>query len=353
MAVARSEQNNKSNTLTYKDSGVDVAKGELVAKNLEEVLKATWNKNVIPGVSGYKALFRDGTHTYVSGADGVGTKLKVAFMLGKVDTVGIDLVAMCVNDVIRVGAVPLFFLDYLSTGKLDEKTHLEIVSGIAEGCNRAGVPLLGGETAEMPGFYGVNEFDLAGFAVGKVRNDMIIDGSKIIPGATLLGMGSSGLHSNGYSLARKLFFDKLSLGVNEYVEELGRTVGEELLEPTTIYAKPVVDLLDNFPGHIQGMAHISGGGVPNKLPKCFPKGLGAIINVGGWPVHPIFDYIATKGPVSEEEMRKTFNMGIGMIAVVNNRSAVPEMAAMLLEKHNLASYDIGKIAVGSGVEYLK
>ncbi|MFH0978503.1 MAG: phosphoribosylformylglycinamidine cyclo-ligase [Candidatus Woesearchaeota archaeon] len=344
--------NDKKEFMTYKGSGVDVEKGEAVAKNLEEELGSTLNDHVVPGKSGFKRFWRDENHTYVAGADGVGTKLKVGFLLKKIDTVGIDLVAMCINDIVRVGAEPMFFLDYLATGKLDEGDHLKIVSGIVEGCRRAGVPLLGGETAELPGFYSPKEFDLAGFAVGRAKHQDLIDGTNIKVGAALLGIESSGLHSNGYSLARKVLMEKLGLGMFDYVAKLRCTVGQELIRSTIIYSKPVLDLLSHFPGQVQGMAHVSGGGMPNKVPKCFPEGCGAVINEGSWPVHQIFSYIAENGPVAPEEMRRTFNMGIGMVMVINDKGVVPEISSLLLESHKLKSYDIGNIVAGRGLQYI-
>jgi phosphoribosylformylglycinamidine cyclo-ligase len=338
--------------VTYKDSGVDVEKGETVVKNIEDLLHATWNQNIVPEVSGFKAVYDMGTHYLLGATDGVGTKLMIAMMLERFDTVGEDLVAMCVNDLGRAGAKPLFFLDYMVTGKLDENDHYEIVIGIVEGCKKGGFPLMGGETAEMPGMYDPGEFDLAGFAVGYVAKDKIIDGKNIKPRATLLGIESSGLHSNGYSLVRKIIFEQENMGVDDYVEELGETIGEALLEPTIIYTKPLQDILAIFPNQIQGMAHITGGGMPNKLPKALPKGLGAYVDENNWSVPPIFNYLAKTGPVEKEEMRNTFNGGIGMVLAINDNGVVPDLAAYLLEKHSLAAYDIGKIVEGKGVNYV-
>jgi len=261
---------------------------------------------------------------------------------------------MCVNDLVRVGAEPLFFLDYMATGKLDENDHYEIVKGIVDGCKIGGfpsLPLMGGETAEMPGMYADGHFDLAGFVMGKVKKTEVIDGSKIIPGATIIGIESSGLHSNGYSLVRKVFFDVLQHDVNDQVPELNQTVADVLLTPTTIYVKPILDLLSIFPGEIVGMAHITGGGMPNKLPKTLPKGLGAEIQLGSWPIHPIFDYIAKNGPVDETVMREIFNMGIGMAVIVNGPQIAPDLIARLNEEHGLNGYVIGKVKFGEGVGY--
>ncbi len=338
--------------LTYAGSGVNVELGEIVVANLRDALRSTWNDRIIPEVAGFKAVFDDGEYYMIGATDGVGTKLLVGIMAERIDTVGQDLAAMVLNDVVRVGALPLFFLDYMATGKLDADSHLKIVSGIAAGCRKAGVPLLGGETAELPGMYKAGDFDLAGFAIGRIRKDKIIDGKKIKKGATVLGLESSGLHSNGYSLARKVFFEVQKLEIHDYVPELGQHVSEVLLEPTKIYVKTILDLVNSFPDQIQGMAHITGGGMTNKLPKALPEGLGALIEHGSWPIHPIFSYIQQKGPVALEEMRKTFNMGIGMVLVVNDSGAVPDLQAKLLEMHNLKSYQIGKVVEGKGVNYI-
>ncbi len=348
------EDRNMLETITYADAGVNIQAGEEVAENVETMLESTWDTKVIPNISGFKAVYDDGDDYLIGATDGVGTKLLIGIMSGKVDTIGQDLVAMCVNDLARVGAKPLFFLDYLAIGKLDPATHQEILKGIVEGCRLAGTSLLGGETAEMPGMYAEKHFDLAGFSLGRVNKQKIIDGKDIAAGAGLLGIESSGIHSNGYSLARKIFFDILGLGVNDYVEDLGKTVAEPLLEPTIIYTKPIIDLLERFPNQIQGMAHITGGGLPNKLPKALPEGreLGIEIDTGSWPVPKVFDFLAAKGPVSADEMRKTFNMGIGMVLVVSEMSVVPEMISRLREGYGLNAYQIGMVVSGEGVKYL-
>ncbi len=337
--------------MTYAGSGVDVPKVEAAKKKINPLLEATWNKNIRPNVAGFKAVYNDGTHYIIGATDGVGTKLLVAIMANRLTTVGIDLAAMCVNDLGRVGATPMFFLDYMAMGRLDEKQHYEIIKGIAKGCEIGGFPLMGGETAQMPDMYQQGHFDLAGFVVGRVEKSKIIDGRNVSKGATLLGIESSGLHSNGYSLARKVIFNKLDLGIHSRIEELNETVADVLLRPTIIYTKPTLDLIAEFPDKIQGMAHITGGGPENKVPNTLPDGLGAIINVGSWPVHPIFNYIQKNGPVEIAEMRRTFNMGIGMIAVVNDSGVVPDLQARLKEKHNLKSYKIGEVVEGKGVTY--
>jgi len=339
--------------LTYKGSGVDVPKGEEVARNINDLLRGTWDNKIIPNVAGFKAVYDLDNQWVIGATDGVGTKLLVAIMANRVDTVGIDLVAMCANDISRVGAQPWFFLDYAAIGKLDKQQHYQIVQGIAEGCRRGGFPIIGGETAELPGMYDPGHFDLAGFIVGSVPKDALIDGRDVKPGATLLGIESSGIHSNGYSLAREVFFETLDLGIHQPIEELGQTVSEALLEPTTIYVKPVQDLLQKFPGQIQAMAHITGGGLGNKLPKSLPEGMGVIIDPGSWPVHPIFKYIQENGPVELDEMRNTFNMGIGYILVVNDDGVVKDLQERLKETHNLNSYDVGKTKEGEGMDYIK
>jgi phosphoribosylformylglycinamidine cyclo-ligase len=239
----------------------------------------------------------------------------------------------------------------MATGKLDEAQHYDIIAGIAKGCEIGGFPLMGGETAQMPGTYSENHFDLAGFVVGRVEKARIIDGSKIRSGAVLLGIESSGLHSNGYSLARRVIFERQKLGINDRIEELGQTVADVLLEPTIIYTRPTLDLIASFPDQIQGMAHVTGGGMENKVPNALPAGLGAVVEVGSWPVHPIFTYLQKNGPVEIDEMRRTFNMGIGMVVMVNDSGVVPDLQSRLKEMHNLRSYVIGKVAEGEGVTY--
>jgi phosphoribosylformylglycinamidine cyclo-ligase len=250
----------------------------------------------------------------VSSTDGVGTKLKIAFMMNKHDTVGIDLVAMSVNDIAVQGAKPLFFLDYMSTGKLDTEVATAVIEGIAEGCRQADCALIGGETAEMPGFYGVNEYDLAGFVVGIVDNSKIIDGSEIHVGNTVIGIASSGLHSNGYSLARKICFDILKLKIDEYISELGRTIGEELLMPTKIYSAAAYNINKRLPIH--GFAHITGGGIEENLVRIIPEGCSVKMFRNSWDVPPVFSFLQNAGNISDKEMMRTFNNGLGMIAVV-------------------------------------
>jgi phosphoribosylformylglycinamidine cyclo-ligase len=304
---------------SYADAGVDIDAGKNFVEIIKPIVSKTFKSNVLSDIGGYAGLYSLSLGNIkkpilVSSTDGVGTKLKIAFMLNKHDTIGIDLVAMCVNDILVQGANPLFFLDYLSMGKLNRDTAVEIIKGITKGCKEAKCALIGGETAEMPGFYAKEEYDLAGFAIGLVDNDQIIDGSEIALGHRLIGIGSSGLHSNGYSLVRKIFFDTLKMSVNDYVDEFGRTVGEELLEPTTIYAKTLNPLIKNF--HIYGISHITGGGITENLPRILPTNCKAVIRQLSWTPQPIFHFIKKAGNLTEEEMIRTFNNGIGLILIV-------------------------------------
>jgi phosphoribosylformylglycinamidine cyclo-ligase len=275
----------------------------------------------------------------VSSTDGVGTKLKIAFMLDKHDTVGVDLVAMCVNDIIVQGAKPLFFLDYLSMGKLDNQRAANIVKGIADGCKQAQCALLGGETAEMPGFYETHEYDLAGFAVGVVDNSKIIDGTEIRVGHQLIGIASSGIHSNGYSLVRKICFEVLKLKIDEFIPELGKTIGEELLTPTRIYAATINSLLKDLPIH--GIAHITGGGIPDNLVRVVPQACSILIRDESWDVPPIFSFLQQAGNISEKEMARTFNMGLGMIVVVPDNAVLDVLQR--IEAMNDRAFAIGEI----------
>lgn len=314
------ESGSKDNRgLTYKDSGVDITAGATAVELMKSHVKTTFRPEVVGGLGGFGGLFALNMAKYknpvlVSGTDGVGTKLMIAFNTGRHDTIGIDAVAMCVNDVLVQGAEPLFFLDYLAVGKLTPEKVADIVKGIADGCRQAGCALIGGETAEMPGFYQEEEYDVAGFVVGAVDRDKIIDGSKIKCGDTLIGIPSSGLHSNGYSLARKVLLEVGGLSLDSYVEELGRTLGEELLEPTVIYARHVLPLIEKY--EIKGMAHITGGGLTENIPRILPKDLNAVIYPETWKMKPIFNLIKKIGGIEEQEMFRTFNMGIGMVLIV-------------------------------------
>lgn len=304
--------------LTYKKSGVDIEAGYEVVRQAKSLAKTTFDGNVLSKIGGFGAAYSLAGYKnplLVSGADGVGTKLKIAFMLDKHDTVGIDLVAMNVDDVVTCGAKPLFFLDYIATGKIKPSVTKQVLKGIAKGCKLAGCALIGGETAEMPDFYAAGEYDLAGFCVGAVEKKNYINGSKIKKGDILIGIASSGLHSNGYSLARKVFFDKVKMKISKRLSDLGMTVGEALLTPTKIYARAIVKLLKKV--KVKGLAHITGGGFGENIARVLPnKKLDFTIEKGAWPVLPIFNIIQDLGKISDAEMFKTFNMGIGMVLVV-------------------------------------
>lgn len=305
--------------LTYASAGVDIEAGSRAVEMMRQSVKSTFRPGVLADIGGFGGMFALDAPRYrepvlVSGTDGVGTKLRVAMLLDKHDTIGIDAVAMCANDILVQGAEPLFFLDYLAVGRLVPEKVAAIVDGVARGCKLAGCALIGGETAEMPGFYGEEEYDIAGFVVGVVDKGSIIDGSKIKPGDVLIGIPSSGLHSNGYSLARKALFDVAGHGVDTFVSDLGRTVGEELIEPTRIYVKTVLPLLKSFA--VKGMAHITGGGLTENIPRILPEGTAAAIDRTTWQPPPVFGLIQHIGGIDDEEMLKTFNMGIGMVLVV-------------------------------------
>jgi phosphoribosylformylglycinamidine cyclo-ligase len=339
--------------LTYKKAGVDIAEGERFVRLISPMVRKTFRPEVITDIGSFSALFRLNTGKYkrpvlVSGTDGVGTKLKIAFVMDKHDTVGIDLVAMCVNDILTSGAEPLFFLDYFAAGRLSAEKAAKVIKGIVKGCKEAGCSLVGGETAEMPGFYPDGEYDLSGFAVGVVEKKNIIDGSKIRAGDAIIGLASNGLHSNGYSLVRRLFFDLKKMDVKTYVSVLKKVLGAELLRPTRIYVKAYNILKDKL--KIKGMAHITGGGIPGNLPRILPEGIGANIKIGSWPVPEIFKLIKKMGNVPEEDMRRTFNMGIGFIMVVSKASA--DEAVSLLKKAGYPAFLMGNAEKkGKGVRY--
>lgn len=303
----------------YRKAGVDIDLGNTFIDRIKPLIRQTFSPQVITDIGGFSGLFRLDPSPFaepvlVSSTDGVGTKLKVAQLIGQHRSVGIDLVAMCVNDIIVQGARPLFFLDYLSTGRLDLETQTAIIEGIVNGCQQAGCALIGGETAEMPGMYQTGEYDLAGFVVGIVDRKKIIDGSEIRPGDQIIGLASNGLHSNGYSLVRKIFFDDLRMNPGETIPELGRTLGEELLRPTRIYVQSILAVVKDFP--LKGMAHITGGGITDNLPRVLPSDCQANIIKDSWEIPPIFSIIKRMGQVSEKEMRQVFNNGLGMILVV-------------------------------------
>lgn len=331
--------------ITYKSAGVDIEAGNKFVKLIRPMVRRTFRPEVATDIGGFGALFSFPANKYkdpmlVSSTDGVGTKLRIAFLTGKHDTVGIDLVAMSVNDIVVQGAEPLFFLDYFGTGKLSLNISTQVIKGIAQGCREAGCALIGGETAEMPSFYQKGEYDLAGFAVGVVEKKKVISGAAVRPGDQLIGLASSGLHSNGYSLARKIFFDHLGLKVKSRVKGLSRPLGEELLIPTRIYVKTVLNLIRDFPVH--GIAHITGGGFTDNIPRVVPKGCKVVIHKGTWPVLPIFKVLQEGGRVGEEEMFRTFNNGIGLVLIVPSSKATPicERLKKLKEK----PYRIGEIA---------
>jgi phosphoribosylformylglycinamidine cyclo-ligase len=310
--------------LTYAGAGVDIEKANMLVKTIKTIAKKTHRSGVMSEIGGFGGLFLLNVANYdnpvlVSSTDGVGTKLKIAFMMDRHDTVGIDLVAMCVNDIAVQGAKPLFFLDYLSMGKLKSEVATEIITGIGLGCEQAKCALIGGETAEMPGFYSEGEYDLAGFSVGIVDDAKILDGSEIRGGHKLIGIASNGLHSNGYSLVRKICFDKLGLKCDEHIGELGHTLGEELLKPTKIYSETIQQLIKDLPIH--GLAHITGGGIQDNLLRIIPRACEVEIAGESWDTPPVFNFLKQAGNIEEAEMLRTFNCGIGMIAVVPDQDS--------------------------------
>ncbi|HNW15882.1 MAG TPA: phosphoribosylformylglycinamidine cyclo-ligase [bacterium] len=303
--------------LNYKNAGVDIVEGAKMVEKIKPLVKRTMRPEVLAGIGGFSSLVSipEGIKNpvLVSGTDGVGTKLKFAFLSGIHNTIGIDLVAMCVNDVIVGGAEPLFFLDYFATGKLSAEVGAEVVAGIAEGCFQAGCALVGGETAEMPDFYESGEYDLAGFCVGVVDREKIIDGSKIKEGDCIIGIPSTGVHSNGFSLVRKIVFNKMGLSTGDMIDELGLTVAQEFLKPTRIYVKEVLELIKKF--KISGMVHITGGGFYENIPRVIPEGLGALID-GKFPVLPVFKWMKNCAGLTQREMFTTFNCGTGFMLIV-------------------------------------
>jgi phosphoribosylformylglycinamidine cyclo-ligase len=315
----------------YRQSGVDIDAGNEVVRRIKGLARGTYTPGVMSDLGSFGGLFRLGEHgrrdpVLVSSADGVGTKLRVAFMSGIHGTIGADLVNHCVNDILVQGARPLFFLDYLATGRLDPDVAVQIVEGLARACRENGCALLGGETAEMPGFYADGEYDVAGFIVGVVERERLIDGRRIAPGDVLVGLPSSGLHTNGYSLARTIVFEKLGLKVEDRVPELGATVAEALLAPHRSYLPVVGPLLDS--GLVKGMAHITGGGITDNLPRILPEGAEAAVRLGSWEVPALFQWLQRSGGVPQEDMLRTFNMGIGLILVVAAADADDVLASL-------------------------
>ena len=331
-------------TISYKDSGVDKEEGYRTVEKIKDKVKSTYSANVMNEIGSFGALYKLGDYkkpVLVSGTDGVGTKLKIAFETGKYDTVGIDCVAMCVNDILCHGAKPLFFLDYLACGKLDSDVSSEIIKGVADGCLQAGASLIGGETAEMPGFYTVGEYDIAGFAVGAVEEDEIVNGSKIEEGDTIIAISSSGPHSNGFSLIRKLFVD-----LNEVYEN--KKIWEHLLTPTKIYVKSIQKLMESV--KINGMAHITGGGLIENVPRTIPEGLCANIDKKKVEIHPIFKHRYFK-KVTEDELWGTFNMGVGFVVIVKKEDV--EKTIGILKENGENAYEIGYISKGENKLCLK
>lgn len=337
---------NNTKPVTYRDSGVDIDAGNRAVELMKQHVRATYRPEVLGDIGGFGGLFalsgRYEEPVLVSGTDGVGTKLKIAFMLDRHDTIGQDAVAMCVNDILVQGAEPLFFLDYLAVGTLQPEKVAAIVSGVAQACQQSGCALIGGETAEMSGFYPDGEYDIAGFAVGIVDKKKLITGQTITPGDVLIGLPSSGLHSNGYSLVRKICFDVQQLKPDQFIPELGKTIGDELLTPTILYPKICLPLFDKFT--IRGMVHITGGGFYENIPRVLPDGCGVHVDVTAWPKPIIFDLLQKWGNVAAKEMYRTFNMGIGMVLVVPPQEATALI--QFLAERGQAAYAIGEVTAG-------
>ncbi|NJM72856.1 MAG: phosphoribosylformylglycinamidine cyclo-ligase [Scytonema sp. RU_4_4] len=335
--------------MDYKDAGVDVEAGREFVNQIRNFVNSTFRPEVIGGLGGFSGCFQLPSGykepVLVSGTDGVGTKLKIAHALNRHDTVGIDLVAMCVNDVLTSGAEPLFFLDYLATSQLDKEQLTQVVAGIASGCQQAGCALLGGETAEMPGFYQVGEYDLAGFCVGIVERSQMLDGSQVQMGDVAIALASTGVHSNGFSLVRKIVSEK-GFSWSDSLEIFGgQTLGEVFLSPTRIYVKPVLSARQAGL-EIHGMAHITGGGLPENLPRCLGEGQAIKIICESWSVPPVFQWLAQTGSVSSQAMYNTFNMGIGFVLLVPPHQV--QQAMTHFESQNMTAFTIGKVINGSG-----
>lgn len=334
--------------MTYKDAGVDIDAGNRSVQLIKDCVKATYRPEVLGDLGGFGGLFALQASKYkepvlVSGTDGVGTKLRLAFMLDKHDTIGQDAVAMCVNDILVQGAEPLFFLDYLAVGKLDPEQVADVVKGVASACRESGCALIGGETAEMNGFYPEGEYDIAGFAVGVAEKSKLITSEKVKEGDILLGLPSSGVHSNGYSLVRKIVFEHKGFKGNEYIEELGKTIGEELLTPTRLYPQSCLPLLREFDLH--GLVHITGGGFYDNIPRALPEALAVEINAETWQVPAIFKLLQQWGNVDWHEMYRTFNMGIGMVLIASVDEA-EKIEAFLAARGEIV-YEIGRVVKGN------
>ncbi len=333
--------------ISYRQAGVDIESGDRAVERIKDLAASTFRREVLKGPGGFGGLFALDLAGYrspvlVAGCDGVGTKLKLAFALNKHDTVGLDLVAMCVNDILVQGAEPLFFLDYLAVGKLTPEQVEQVVSGVAGGCRLAGCALLGGETAEMPGFYPEGEYDLAGFAVGIAEKDNLIDGSCISPGDTVIGLASTGMHSNGYSLARRVLLEQAGLALEDVPREWKVSLGEELLRPTRIYVPAVKPLFGKF--SITGAAHITGGGLVGNLPRILKPGLQIVLKEGSWPIPPVFELIERSGPVNRNEMYRVFNMGIGFTLITRPDQSTNLIAD--LSTAGVAAWEIGTVTAG-------
>lgn len=348
--------------ISYEESGVSIDANDVMVERISKSVSSTFSSRVIGLENGFAGLFQlneDGKPKYknpvlVSCTDGVGTKIIIAQEMGRFDSVGIDLVAMSVNDMLVQGAEPLFFLDYLAVNKLEPERIAEMVEGIAEGCKQANCALIGGETAEMPDVYRQDEFDMAGFAVGVVERDRIITGTGVKEGDVILGLASSGVHSNGFSLARHICFKQQKLNVNDKIDELGgASIGDALLEPTKIYVKPVVKLIADYPDQlpVHAMAHITGGGLVGNVPRVLPDNCDAIIDKSAWPVNDIFKYMQKAGPVEEQEMYRVFNMGIGFVLVVDKDAA--DEVAQNLSASGEKVYTIGAVTKGTGKAIVK
>jgi phosphoribosylformylglycinamidine cyclo-ligase len=336
----------------YKQAGVDIEAGYRAVSLMKQHVQKTARPEVLGGLGGFGGMFDLSSLGYrepvlVSGTDGVGTKLKIAFMMDCHDTIGIDCVAMCVNDIVVQGAEPLFFLDYIACGKAIPEKIAQIVKGIADGCVEAGCALIGGETAEMPGMYNENEYDVAGFAVGIAEKSKLVTGSNIQAGDALIGLASNGLHSNGYSLVRRIVFEQAKLALDRVYEPLSIPLGEELLKPTRIYVKQLLRVMKQF--EIKGMAHITGGGFMENVPRMLPEGLGAEIDYGSWPIPPIFDLLQEKGNLLRRDMFSIFNMGIGMVLAVDSEMIHPVISR--LEELGEKAYLIGRVKRGEGVSF--
>ncbi|MFO0651612.1 MAG: phosphoribosylformylglycinamidine cyclo-ligase [Polyangiales bacterium] len=336
--------------LTYRDAGVDIEAGDSLVERIRPHVRTTRRPEVLADVGGFAGLCRlplgVRDPVLVSGTDGVGTKLKLAFQTGVHDTVGIDLVAMCANDVVTVGADCLFFLDYFAAGKLDVGVAERVIAGIADGCRRAGCTLLGGETAELPGMYAEGEYDLAGFCVGVVERDELLDGHTVKVGDVAIGVLSSGLHSNGYSLARRALLDVAGYKLDQIVGGLGRSLGEALLEPTIVYARPLRRAMSS--GQIRAMAHITGGGIAGNVPRVLPDGIGVAIDRRRWVRHELFDIIQKAGDIDEAEMRRTFNLGLGMVVIAEAAGA--DTVLRELKAHHLDAAIVGEVVPSDAVD---